>query len=173
VRRNDEHLIRKRSGAREWFRLTKLARSLALALEGADAVAIAGACEGVAPAGAASPDPFELALELARSIHVALRRRHDLSPAAQSGERDVTASSTWLTAEDVAAAAERALWVCGRTDAAVRYVEARRASLRAPRRVVRARSMPIPSLAAATDVGGSTLSPVLPVRLPFDQNGLG
>ncbi|MEY2980111.1 MAG: hypothetical protein ACO4CT_00825 [Planctomycetota bacterium] len=165
MRRNDEHLIRKRSGAREWFRLTKLARSLALALEGGEGLG--------EPVHACLTDPFERALDLARAVHAALRRRHDLSPDARAGHRDPTDTTTWLTAEDVAAAAERALWVSGHADAAVRYVEARRASLRAPRRVLRARTAPVPSLAGVTDVGGSAPVPVLPVRLPFDQNGLG
>jgi hypothetical protein len=169
VRRNDEHLILKRSGAREWFRLTKLARSLALALEGAGD-----------EAESASADPFELALDLARSVHVALRRRRDMMPRSKSapGVRSeavasVRAAGPWLNAEDVSAAAERALWVCGRADAAVRYAEARRANLHHPRRVLRTRAASVPSLAATFDVGGSALAPVLPVRLPFDQNGLG
>lgn len=177
MRRNDEHLILKRSGAREWFRLTKLARSLALALEGAGDEAESAQC---APSESASADPFELALDLARSVHVALRRRRDMMPRSESapGVRSeavasVRAAGPWLNAEDVSAAAERALWVCGRADAAVRYAEARRANLHHPRRVLRTRAASVPSLAATFDVGGSTLAPVLPVRLPFDQNGLG
>lgn len=167
MRPNDEHLIRKRSGAREWFRLTKLARSLALALE--------GAASG-SPDSEAS-DPWELGLQLARSVHVALGRRRAMT--ARSGSRQgvenkgVENTGPWLTAEDVSAAAERALWVCGRPDAAVRYAEARASRSRARRRVLKARIAPTPSLMAAFDVGGSALSPVLPVRLPFDQNGLG
>lgn len=162
MRRNDEHLILKRSGAREWFRLTKLARSLALALEGAGGAADSVHC---APA-----DPFDLALDLARSVHTALRRRRDMMPCVEASD---ASRGLWLTAEDVSAAAERALWVCGRADAAVRYAEARSARLRTPKRVLGTRSAPVPSLAATFDVGGSTLAPVLPVRLPFDQNGLG
>ncbi|MDA0375643.1 MAG: hypothetical protein O2865_17795 [Planctomycetota bacterium] len=162
MRPNDEHLIRKRSGAREWFRLTKLARSLALALEGSTSDAANGD----------APDPWELGLQLARSVHIALGRRRAMAMGSSS-QQGVQDAGPWLTAEDVSAAAERALWVCGRADAAVRYAEARASRSRVRRRVLQPRIAPTPSLTAALDVGGSALSPVLPVRLPFDQNGLG
>ena len=97
MRPNDEHLIRKRSGAREWFRLTKLARSLALALEGSTSDAANGD----------APDPWELGLQLARSVHIALGRRRAMAMGSSS-QQGVQDAGPWLTAEDVSAAAERA-----------------------------------------------------------------
>lgn len=104
MKRRAEYLVSKRDGRREWLRATKLGRSLAAAME-----AVGDESAHVA------------AIELASAVLEAVRRRDEIT----AGVDGAPAGAPRVTTAELAALAERALFVSGRPDAAVRYAAAR------------------------------------------------
>ena len=104
MKRRAEYLVSKRDGRREWLRATKLARSLSAAME------------------AVGDETAHLAaIELASAVLEAVRRRDEIV----AGVDGAAVGAPRVTTAELAVLAERALFVSGRPNAAVRYAAVR------------------------------------------------